>query len=89
MITINKNIDTANLIEVADSSSIKLGKAYFTTVIKDDTKETFEINILKEEIHKYLKNNKKVISYKLDNLTIYASYFGYGSMNKVNLDMYK
>lgn len=43
----NKNIDTANLIEVADSSSIKLGKAYFTTVIKDDTKETFEINILK------------------------------------------
>ena len=23
-------------------------------------------HILKEEIHKYLKNNKKVISYKLD-----------------------
>ena len=29
------------------------------------------------------------VYYKLDNLTIYASYFGYGSMNKVNLDMYK
>ena len=29
------------------------------------------------------------VYYKLDNLTIYASYFGYGKMNKVNLDMYK
>lgn len=52
----NKNIDTANLIEVADSSSIKLGKAYFTTVIKDDTKETFEINILKINKNDATKN---------------------------------
>lgn len=29
------------------------------------------------------------VYYKLDNLTIYASYFGYGKMNKVNLEMYK
>ena len=29
------------------------------------------------------------VYYKLDKLTIYASYFGYGNMNKVNLDMYK
>ena len=29
------------------------------------------------------------VYYKLDNLTIYAYYFGYGKMNKVNLDMYK
>lgn len=43
----NKSIDKNNLIEVADVSSIKLGKAYFTTVIENDTKETFEINILK------------------------------------------
>lgn len=52
----NKNIDTANLIEVANSSSIKLGKAYFTTVIKDDTKETFEINILKINKNDATKN---------------------------------
>ena len=52
----NKNIDTANLIEVVDSSSIKLGKAYFTTVIKDDTKETFEINILKINKNDATKN---------------------------------
>lgn len=52
----NKNINTANLIEVADSSSIKLGKAYFTTVIKDDTKETFEINILKINKNDATKN---------------------------------
>lgn len=52
----NKNIDTANLIEVADSSSIKLSKAYFTTVIKDDTKETFEINILKINKNDATKN---------------------------------
>ena len=51
-----KNIDTTNLIEVADSSSIKLGKAYFTTVIKDDTKETFEINILKINKNDATKN---------------------------------
>lgn len=43
----NKSIDKNNLIEVGDSTSIKLGKAYFTTVIENDTKETFEINILK------------------------------------------
>lgn len=29
------------------------------------------------------------VYYRLDKLTIYASYFGYGNMNKVNLDMYK
>ena len=29
------------------------------------------------------------VYYKLDKLTIYASYFGYGNMNKVNLEMYK
>lgn len=43
----NKAIDKNNLIEVGDSTNIKLGKAYFTTVIENDTKETFEINILK------------------------------------------
>lgn len=29
------------------------------------------------------------VYYNIDKLTIYASYFGYGNMNKVNLDMYK
>lgn len=29
------------------------------------------------------------IYYKIDELTIYPSFFGYGKMNKVNLDMYK
>jgi hypothetical protein len=29
------------------------------------------------------------IYYRIDDLTIYPSFFGYGKMNKVNLDMYK
>ena len=29
------------------------------------------------------------VYYNIDKLTIYASYFGYGNMNKVNLDMYR
>ena len=52
---------------------------------------SFDIKPEKEtETEVWLTKEKKVykVYYKLDSLTIYASYFGYGNMREVNLDIY-
>ncbi len=42
----NADIDTSNLIEIAEIDEIKLGDAYIYTVIDGDTVEKFKINII-------------------------------------------
>lgn len=52
----NSNYNKSSLIEVADPSEIKVGEAYFRTVITGDTIEEFKINILKVNLNENTKN---------------------------------
>lgn len=54
--TYKKEFDSSSLIEIGEPSTIKLGKAYFTTVIENEKLETFEINILKINKNDITKN---------------------------------
>lgn len=54
--TYKKEFDSSSLIAIGEPSTIKLGKAYFTTVIENEKLETFEINILKINKNDITKN---------------------------------
>ena len=84
-----------------EESSQKIGKNTYkvykgTISINDMTSILKESDIsiktdkdIETEVWLTSDNYVYKVYYKLDKLTIYASYFGYGNMNKVNLDMYK
>lgn len=72
-------------------------KVYTGTISSNDMNQIIKATELDLEIEKdasvevWLTQDNYVykIYYRIDDLTIYPSYFGYGKMNKVNLDMYK
>lgn len=51
-----KSIEGKDTIEVANKNEIKIGKAYFRTVLKNNVVEEFEINILKVNDNDPTKN---------------------------------
>ena len=51
-----KSIEGKDIIEVANKNEIKIGKAYFRTVLKNNVVEEFEINILKVNDNDPTKN---------------------------------
>ena len=51
-----KSIEGKDTIEVANKNEVKLGKAYFRTVLKNNVVEEFEINILKVNDNDPTKN---------------------------------
>lgn len=63
-----KSIEGKDTIEVANKNEVKIGKAYFRTVLKNNVVEEFEINILKVNDNDPTKNilfevtDKKLIS---------------------------
>lgn len=60
----NKTLDNKyNLIEIANISDVKLGKAYITTVINENIKETFEIEII--EVNNQFYEDIKGIKFKV------------------------
>ena len=72
-------------------------KVYKGLISSNDIKDILKASNIDVKVDKdietevWLTNDNYVykVYYRLDKLTIYASYFGYGNMNKVNLDMYK
>jgi len=66
-------------ISVEDMNNILKSTELGYTTSNEGTAEVW----LTEDNHVYK------VYYKVDELTVYASYFGYGKMNKVNLDAYK
>lgn len=51
-----KSIEGKDIIEVANKNEVKIGKAYFRTVLKNNVVEEFEINILKVNDNDPTKN---------------------------------
>ena len=72
-------------------------KVYKGLISSDDIKDILKASGIDVKLDKdvetevWLTNDNYVykVYYRLDKLTIYASYFGYGNMSKVNLDIYK
>lgn len=54
--TYTSSLNEEQLIEIAENDEIKIGKAYIYTVINENQKEKFEINIIAIEKHTETKN---------------------------------
>ena len=87
-----------DLQQVADEKIGKVSyKVFKGTISTNDMQKIVDATDLELKVEKnasvevWLTQDNYVykIYYRIGDLTIYPSYFGYGKMNKVNLDMYK